>query len=239
MRVRGLVFLLMFVGWSACSVDQPAEPPPVAASPTSHAGRTTVAPATDTAIADEEPTRAPLPIAVRVLSDHPRDVVLRAADLGAGFYLSAEYRTDRVELWPVRQQLVDPPLHSVQLPSRSMTATGDHAVLVRSDGADAEGLVSVATTAVRYEKTAWAASTFDSAVESGPSALEDLSAMIDTRTGDDARAWRYRLVGAVIDQVLIHTRNYLLAVTLVRYPAPGEPVLAPRYARLLRSKLRD
>jgi hypothetical protein len=240
MRVRRLVFLLTFVGLSAgCTAGQPAEAPSVAGPPTLPIGR--ARPANETTSAHEESTRAPspLPIAVRVLSDDPRDVVLRAADLPEGFYLSAEYPTDRVELWPVGQQLVDTPLRSVQISLRSITAVGAHTVLARSDGADAEGLVSVATSAVRYERTAWAASAFDSALESSSSALEDPSAMIDTRTGDNARAWRYRLVGAVIDQVLVHTRNYLLAVTLVRHPALGEPILARRYARLLRSKLRD
>ena len=244
MGVRGLVFQLIFASmFTACTfVDRPPAPPSVAALPTAYAGRTITAPVTDTAVTDPDPTSAPasLPIAVRVLKDDPHDVVLQARDVRDGFYLSAEYVTDRLELWPARQSLVDSRRRNVQLPAgmvSGVTGTGYHAVLARNEGADTEGPVSVATTAVRYERTTWAADAFASALANAT--FKARTAMMETRAGDDASVWRYRLAGAVVDQVLMRTRNYILATTLVRYPIADEPVLAPRYAALLRSKLRD
>jgi hypothetical protein len=238
---RGLIVLVTFTASSAaCSVvDQPGEPKPGAAQTAERLGRANPARVDASGTPQSATTHLPLPTAVRVLSNDPRDVVLRDMDLPQGFHLSAEYPTQAVELWPTRAAVVESRPLIVGPPSWKDTGTGHYAVLAHSDGADGEGLVSIATTAVRYERTAGAAQAFALAVASAPPALEDTTVITRIRNGDDVSAWRYRLVGAVVDQVITRTRNYVLAVTLVHYPAAGESALAPRYAGLLRSKLRD
>jgi hypothetical protein len=236
--VRGVVRTLVVAGLcAACSASEGSKVPPGGQVAPTRAGPP--ARLTGTVIVNPERTLTPMPLAVRVLSADPRDIVLRVSDLPPGFHISADYQVSEVELWPARRPVVEPRPNIVQNPARRSTGTGRHAALTRSDGTvDADGLVSIATTAVRYEST-WLA--VDAFARSLPTSVtrQDPAALNPLRSGDDVSTWSYRLSGVSVDQMLIRTRNYVLALILVRRPPAGEPHLVAHYARVMRSKLPD
>jgi hypothetical protein len=224
-RLLVLVVAICALGGAqaACSQGQSAESQPTPGA----RGRTSApVPATPTSGA----TAAPLPTAVRMLTTNPTDVVLRPGDPPSGFHLSAEYPTQGIEMGRLRGD-------TDSLRPTGGRVIGHHAVLVRVGGPDLDGVVSVATTALRYETTTEAAAVFNRDVAAAVSALAFATEFRDPTLGDESRTWRYRVGGVVVDEVVFRTRNYLLGVILVQDTAAAEASTMLRYARMLHSKI--
>jgi hypothetical protein len=184
-----------------------------------------------------------LATAVRVLQQEPADIVLRSIDLPPGFVVSQEYRVVRLDLWTATLAAPQPiaqPTRGVSPAARvrfAAPSTGVHVVLTRSNPAPDAGLVSIASTALRYEVTAVAAQAFSAIVDARPAGREHPLLPSVAEPGDEVRAWRSVLRGATVEQVLLRTRNYLLAVIVVQRPA-GASVDTLAYLERMRSRLR-
>jgi hypothetical protein len=179
------------------------------------------------------PTLATLPTAVRVPAIDPDDVVLRPADLPDAFTLVHEFAIDRVEVSRPREE----PRTGVASNPRNPAGSGRHVVLVRGTRSTARNVVSVSTIVVRYETSVLAAAGFVRSERSRPVAREHWLAPDHDALGDEVRAWQYGYGGAIVDEVLFRSRNYVLAVTVVATARANGTMPALRYAQHLRSRL--
>jgi hypothetical protein len=171
-----------------------------------------------------------------VLSRNPADVVIGPADLPAGFAVATEYPTSRVDLWLARPRLAQSTIQVARTTAPQDTAIGLHLLLTRINPTHTDGLIALASTALHYEVTVLAAQAFTTQVDSLPTARNE-PMLRDVLVGDDeARHWRFHLSGAVVDQILLHTRNYVLAVIVVQRPG-SEAHSAITYIQTMRSRV--
>jgi hypothetical protein len=171
-------------------------------------------------------TPAALPTAIRLLSVAPEDVVVKPGDLPPGFRVTAEFPTTSI-------LLTAPAWFRSKRGLPIAGPVGHHVVLVRETHAVADGVVSVATTVVRYETTAGAQSAFARVSAPTPVSRVDETAL----AFDESRAVHYRVGPAVVDEVLLRARNYLLGLTLVRSTIQDETKHVKHYVDVLRAKL--
>jgi hypothetical protein len=176
------------------------------------------------------PTFGPLPTAVRVFSADPDELVLRPHDVPEAFRLSYEYPVVEVEFSRSATPGTQPPL-------RGPLGSGRQVVLVSDNARASQGVVSIATTVVRYETTLLAAAAFARAATAMAGVRAYTPAADQAGIADEVRAWQYWFGGALIEEVLFRTRNYVLGVIVVMTSSPPRPTPGFRYAQLLRSKL--
>jgi hypothetical protein len=200
-------------------------------TPTPASARTPVnnASATPAARPPDRNAVDPAPTAVRLLSVDPKDVVLRPIDLNSGYVMSAESSTTAVQVWHPRSRSAEPNV-------RSIPGLGYYVLLARPDKRDVDEVISLASTAVRYDSTLVAHAQF--AFESEPSYDYETLLADKTDLGDEVRAWRHSTALVIVDQVLLRRLNVLLSLTLVRTPGTGEGS-ALQFAKLMRTKLHD
>lgn len=146
-------------------------------------------------------TRA-IPTAVRVLTADAEAMVLRPADVPRGFRTSAEYPAVAIEL------SVSPGRTEVR--PNDQVGTGRHMVLVRDDGAAPDGVVSIATSAVRYETTTVATAAFARLASGALAAAPSITLPDETPLGDEVRGWRYRRAAVRVDETILRVRSVVL-----------------------------
>jgi hypothetical protein len=171
-----------------------------------------------------------IPTAVRVLSADPQDIVLRSADLPNGFSVRADHQTVDVNLATSTETDSQAP---------QSRGTGHHVALAHDGGPDPDGVLSIASTAVRYETTRDAVAWFAYEVHSAPAVRPYAILALAPALGDESRAWRYAIDRVIVDEMLVRRRNFLLSIAVVHNPGPRAPDAVLRYAHLLRSKLPD
>jgi hypothetical protein len=165
-----------------------------------------------------------------LLSAEPKDIVLRPVDVEPGFHVTAESIASAVQVWRSTPSVVEPNV-------RRTPGFGDYVLLARTDGPTTDGVISVASSAVRYESTRVARTQF--AFDAEPPDVDHTLSIDMTTMADEFRAWRHTTAVVVVDQVLLRRLNLLLSLTVVRAPyAPGEDVAA-RYLKVMRARLRD
>jgi len=223
-RVRLLIVLLLPHLLACAEALDPGTP---SAEPT---GRVQDASARNAQTPLPARTLGALPTAIRVFAAEPDQIVLRPADLPTGFRQTSDHPVVAVEL--SRGILGDAP-SSLRQP----VGSGRHVVLVRDLGAATDGIVSVATTTVRYETTVAAAAAFTRAAMAVPGARPYVPAAAPAGLGDEVRTWRYGIGGARVEEVLFRARNYVLGVTVVASAGSLASTPGLEYAQLVRAKL--
>ena len=168
-----------------------------------------------------------MPIAVRLGILSPEDMVLKAGDLPPGFRVSADFAT-------LSLGLTAPVWGSPNHARSSGGSTGHSAVLVRDAGPGSDGVVSIATTAVGYETAASARTDFERVVEPAPGPT------VRHHGGSaSSHSARYRIGSALIEEVVLLVRNYIVVLSAVRYAASPSTSASTDYTELMRSKLAD
>lgn len=146
----------------------------------------------------------PAPTAVRLLSADPKELVLLPADLNSGYVMSAESSTTAVQVWRPRSRSAEPNV-------RSIPGLGYYVLLARPDRPDVDGVISLASSAVRYNSTRLAHAQF--AFESEPSFEYETLSADESGLGDELQAWRHSSTLVIVDQVLLRRLNVLLSLT--------------------------
>jgi hypothetical protein len=164
------------------------------------------------------------PTAVRLLSADPRQVVLRGADVGPGYYASVDSPSAIVHVWHSRAT------ESAKLP----TGVGQYVLLTRRAGPDSDGVISLASSAIRYESTREAEAAFRMQSSGTDARFDGQPEGIDA---DEIHAWWSKSSVVLVEQVLARERNFLLSLTLVRVASASTHDIAWRYAMLLEAKL--
>jgi hypothetical protein len=224
---RELVVLALWTVSSGCGISAT----PAVQSPTVS---TSTPQAVQSLVANPSPVTAQnqtgIPTAVRVLSTDPRDVVLRPADLPGGFFVTID--DSAADLALPASTRTEPPTP----PGRGI---GHHVVLASAGGRDPDGVLSVASTAIRYETTRDAVAWFAYEVQS-VSATQTFALLVGgPMFGDESHGWRYAIDRVIVDEILVRRRNFLLSTVVVHNPGPDAPDIALHYLKLLRAKLPD
>jgi hypothetical protein len=105
-------------------------------------------------------------------------------------------------------------------------------VLVCDAGPGRAAVVSIATTAVRYETAVGARTDFERVVEPAPGPTARHYGGSASR-----HSARYRIGSALIEEVVLLVRNYIIVLSTVRYAASPSTTASTNYTELMRSKL--
>jgi hypothetical protein len=120
---------------------------------------------------------------------------------------------------------------------RTRPGYGWYVLLSRTGDPGADAVVTLATSAARYSSTqaAWVSFAQESAgsYDSRPALLPDGD------RGDDIRVWQQQGPTVAIQEILLHRRNFLVSLTLVRLPPTGATDVVAHYFRLLEAKVHD
>ena len=167
--------------------------------------------------------------AVRVLLVDPRDVILAPADVAPGFVTQLDEAVDELRLSAV-------PAPFPSTPSRQRNRTGAHVVITQQQHAGkVSGVLSVETTAVRYELTSLAVSAYQDVLKSMPASRSE--PMLQ-RIGqyDNASAWQQRFASARVQEIALRIRNMLLSVVVASNYSADRHV-AFEYMEKMRSRV--
>lgn len=217
-RLVCAVVLMLDAACTSSAPDQPRE------WRTDTVGRPTPAPRRTAAHGAE-----PVATAVRLLSTDARSVPLSPADVPPNYHISAENIAVVVQLWA-------PPRRSASAVVNVPVGEGYYILLTRSDGPDEDGVVSLATSAVRYRSTQLAhdAFTAEVAVAGDDSLVSD-----DPSPADEVRFWSGVNRVVEVEQGLARRHNFLLSLTLVRVPRAAGRDIARKHLLTLESKLAE
>jgi hypothetical protein len=167
---------------------------------------------------------------VRLLTTEARLVPLSPADVSPEYYISAENIARSVQVWQL-------PRHVGSIGMNVPDGHGYYVLLSRSGGPDEDGVVSVATSAVRYTSSAIAHQSFTAVATMG--GTEGIAFLEVPGLADEERWWRSEGAIVVVEQALARRHNFLLSLTIVRVPAPATGNVASKYMRLLQGKLSE